>query len=41
MDSFLLTRSLDDLKGSIAAFDIVHNKKLIIAKGKRVTVQTY
>jgi DNA-directed RNA polymerase subunit beta len=27
------------LKGSIAAFDITHNKKIIIAKGKRVTVK--
>jgi DNA-directed RNA polymerase subunit beta len=27
------------LKGSIASFDIYHNKKLIVAKGKRITVR--
>ena len=36
---FFIQQSLDDLKGSIAAFDIMHNKKIIIAKGKRVTVR--
>ena len=36
---FFIQQSLNDLKGSIAAFDIMHNKKIIIAKGKRVTVR--
>ena len=36
---FFIQQSLNDLKGSITAFDIIHNKKIIIAKGKRVTVR--
>ena len=36
---FFIQQSLNDLKGSITAFDIIHNKKVIIAKGKRVTVR--
>ena len=36
---FFIQQSLNDLKGSITAFDITHNKKIIIAKGKRVTVR--
>jgi len=36
---FFIQQSLNDLKGSIAAFDITHNKKIIIAKGKRVTAR--
>ena len=34
-----IDQSLDDLKGSIASFDIYHNKKLIVGKGKRITVR--
>ncbi|MDC0985440.1 DNA-directed RNA polymerase subunit beta, partial [Gammaproteobacteria bacterium] len=34
-----INQKLDDLKGSIASFDIYHNKKLIVAKGKRITVR--
>ena len=36
---FFIQQSIGDLKGSIAAFDITHNKKIIIAKGKRITVK--
>jgi DNA-directed RNA polymerase subunit beta len=36
---FFLAQSLTDLKGSIAQFDILHNKKVIVPKGKRVTVR--
>jgi len=34
-----IDQKLEDLKGSIASFDIYHNKKLIVAKGKRITVR--
>ena len=34
-----IDQSLEDLKGSIASFDIYHNKKLIVGKGKRITVR--
>ena len=34
-----IDQKLDDLKGSIASFDIYHNKKLIVAKGKRITIR--
>ena len=36
---FFLAQSLTDLKGSIAQFDILHNKKVIVPKGKRITVR--
>ena len=36
---FFLTQSLTDLKGSIAQFDILHNKKTIVHKGKRITAR--
>ena len=36
---FHLSQSLEDLKGSIATFDIMHNKKLIVAKGKRINIR--
>jgi DNA-directed RNA polymerase subunit beta len=38
-DHIFIDQKLDDLKGSIASFDIHHNKKLIVAKGKRITVR--
>jgi DNA-directed RNA polymerase subunit beta len=34
-----IDQNLEDLKGSIASFDIYHNKKLIVGKGKRITVR--
>ncbi|MEL0280361.1 MAG: DNA-directed RNA polymerase subunit beta [Gammaproteobacteria bacterium] len=34
-----IDQKLEDLKGSIASFDIYHNKKLIVGKGKRITVR--
>ena len=34
-----MIKALEDLKGSIASFDIYHNKKLIVGKGKRITVR--
>jgi len=34
-----IDQKLEDLKGSIASFDIYHNKNLIVAKGKRITVR--
>ena len=34
-----IDQNLQDLKGSIASFDIYHNKKLIVGKGKRITVR--
>jgi len=34
-----IDQDLEDLKGSIASFDIYHNKKLIVGKGKRITVR--
>ena len=36
---FFINQSLADLKGSIAQFDILHNKKIVVKKGKRVTVR--
>ena len=36
---FFIDQKLNDLKGSIAAFDIVYNKKVIVAKGKRITAR--
>ena len=36
---FFINQNLADLKGSIAQFDISHNKKVIVQKGKRVTVR--
>ena len=38
-EQFFIEQKLDDLKGSIAAFDILHGKKVIVAKGKRVNIQ--
>ena len=38
-NQIFIDQKLDDLKGSIAAFDIFHNKKLIVGKGKRITVR--
>jgi len=38
-DQFFIEQKLDDLKGSIAAFDILHGKKVIVAKGKRINIQ--
>ena len=35
----LKIEKLDNLKGSIATFDIKHKSKLIVAKGKRITVR--
>ena len=34
-----IDQNLEDLKGSIASFDIYHNKKLIVGKGKRITAR--
>ena len=34
-----IDQNLEELKGSIASFDIYHNKKLIVGKGKRITVR--
>ena len=34
-----IDQNLEDLKGSIASFDIYHNRKLIVGKGKRITVR--
>ena len=36
---FFINQNLSDLKGSIAQFDIQHNKKTIVQKGKRVTAR--
>ena len=36
---FFINQKLEDLQGSIAQFDILHNKKIIVQKGKRVTVR--
>ena len=36
---FYITQNLSDLKGSIAQFDIQHNKKTIVQKGKRITAR--
>ena len=38
-EQFFIEQKLDDLKGSIAAFDILHGKKVIVAKGKRINIQ--
>ena len=38
-NKFFIEQKLDDLKGSIAAFDIMHNKKIIVAKGKRINIR--
>ena len=38
-ERFFIEQKLDDLKGSIAAFDILHGKKVIVAKGKRINMQ--
>ena len=38
-NKIFIDQKLDDLKGSIASFDIYHNKKLIIGKGKRITIR--
>ncbi|MDA7841777.1 DNA-directed RNA polymerase subunit beta [Gammaproteobacteria bacterium] len=38
-EKFFIEQKLDDLKGSIAAFDILHGKKVIVAKGKRINIQ--
>jgi DNA-directed RNA polymerase subunit beta len=38
-NQIFIDQKLEDLKGSIASFDIYHNKKLIVAKGKRITVR--
>ena len=38
-ETFFIEQKLDDLKGSIAAFDILHGKKVIVAKGKRINMQ--
>ncbi len=37
--NIFIDQSLEDLKGSIASFDIYNKKKLIVAKGKRITVR--
>ena len=37
--NFLIDQKLDDLKGSIAAFDIKNKSKVIVQKGKRITVR--
>ncbi len=37
--SFFINQKLDDLKGSIAAFDIKHKNKVIVPKGKRITIR--
>ncbi|MAZ48334.1 MAG: DNA-directed RNA polymerase subunit beta [Halobacteriovoraceae bacterium] len=34
-----IDQNLEDLKGSIASFDIYNKKKLIVGKGKRITVR--
>ncbi len=36
---FFINQNLEDLQGSIAQFDILHNKKMIVQKGKRITVR--
>ena len=36
---FFLKQSLEDLKGGIAPFDISHNRKIIVSKGKRINVR--
>ena len=36
---FFINQKLEDLQGSIAQFDILHNKKMIVQKGKRITVR--
>ena len=38
-NKIFIDQNLEDLKGSIASFDIYHNKKLIVGKGKRITVR--
>ncbi len=38
-NKIFIDQNLEHLKGSIAAFDIYHNKKLIVGKGKRITVR--
>ena len=37
--NFYIDQKLDNLKGSIAAFDIKHKSKVIVPKGKRITVR--
>ena len=39
MGLFFLKQSLSDLKGSIAPFDIMHRKKMIVGKGKRINIK--
>ena len=38
-NKLFIDQNLEDLKGSIASFDIYHNKKLIVGKGKRITIR--
>ena len=37
--NFFINQKLDDLKGSIAPFDIKHKSKVIVQKGKRITIR--
>ena len=38
-DQFFLKQSLEDFKGNIASFDIMHKRKTIVAKGKRINIK--